>query len=124
MTGFLDRRRRCFSAPATGRAAHGALLLALLATGGSLSARTPQAGSATSESIWDRADALEQARRQVPAGATVLREFCNEIEVGMGNTRYRCSVDWRLAAPAGTPLPPAGPSETGTDPANGAPQGR
>ena len=69
------------------------------------------AGSATAESIWDRAHALEQARQQVPQGAVVTRERCQEIEVGLDNIRYRCSVEWRI------------PSEAGPDPANVAPPG-
>jgi hypothetical protein len=69
------------------------------------------AGSATAESIWDRAHALEQARQQVPQGAVVTRERCQEIEVGLDNIRYRCTVEWRQ------------PSEAGPDPANPAPPG-
>jgi len=58
--------------------------------------------------------ALAQARQQVPPGATVTREVCSEIEVGM-SPRYRCSVEWQPAAAA---------SEANPDPANGTAPGR
>ena len=83
------------------------LLTALLA----LQGPAAWAGSATAESIWSRENALDQARQQMPAGATVTREHCQEIEVGLGNIRYRCSVEWQS------------PSETGPDPAHLAPPG-
>jgi hypothetical protein len=77
------------------------------------------AGSATAESVWNRANALERARQQVPAGATITREHCQEIWVGMDNIRYRCSVEWQQPAAA-----PATESESSTDPAHGSPPGR
>lgn len=84
---------------------------ASLATALALAGGPAWAGSATAESIWDRAHALEQARQQVPQGAVITRERCQEIEVGLDNIRYRCSVEWRT------------PSEAGPDPANLAPPG-
>lgn len=102
MVGSVDRWRWA------GSAGRGLLLLGVLSGGAAL------AGSATAESIWNQADALAQARQQVPPGATVTREFCSEIEVGM-SPRYRCSVEWQPAAAA---------SEANPDPANGTPPGR
>jgi hypothetical protein len=89
-------------------------VVALTLLGALLALQGPAAwaGSATAESIWDRTNALERAREQVPAGATVTRERCQEIEVGLDNIRYRCSVEWQS------------PSETGPDPAHLAPPGR
>ena len=92
-----------------GSASRGLLLLGVLSGGAA------RAGSATAESIWNQANALEQARQQVPAGATVTREICSEIEVGM-SPRYRCSVEWQPA--------PAAASEANPDPANSTPPGR
>jgi hypothetical protein len=58
-----------------------------------------RAGSATAESIWDRSHALQEAMQQVPAGATVTDQRCQELEVGLDNFRYRCTVEWRSPAP-------------------------
>jgi len=88
---------------------------ALLAAGTGPGALAQATGSATAESIWDRGDALQQARGQVPAGAVITRERCLEIEVGM-SPRYRCSVEWQRHPPQ--------PSEAGADPADGPPTGR
>lgn len=75
-----------------------ALLCALgVVLAGAAPART---GSITASSIWDRDNALQRARDQMPAGATVTRERCEEIEVGMNNIRYRCTVWFEPAAPA------------------------
>lgn len=79
------------SAPAALVFSLGALLLAGPA----------RAGSATSESIWDRSHALQEALQQVPAGASVTDQRCQELEVGLDNLRYRCTVEWQ--DPAGTP---------------------
>jgi hypothetical protein len=86
------------------------LLTALLAP---LALQGPAAwaGSATAESIWSQENALQQARSQMPPGATETRHQCQEIEVGLGNLRYRCSVEWQS------------PSETGPDPAHLTPPG-
>lgn len=60
------------------------------------------AESSTAESIWDESNARERALQQVPQGATVSATTCESISVGMGNTRYRCTVTF-------TPAPPATP---------------
>jgi hypothetical protein len=60
------------------------------------------AESSTAESIWDESNARERALQQVPQGATVGATTCESISVGMGNTRYRCTVTF-------TPAPPATP---------------
>jgi hypothetical protein len=69
------------------------------------------AGSATAESVWNRANALERARQQVPAGATITREHCQEIWVGMDNIRYRCSVEWQQPPPLTSIPPPQQPNQ-------------
>lgn len=61
------------------------LLLPLLST-------SAQAGSATAESIWERNDARQRALQQIPKGATVTDTQCEEISVGNGDSRYRCTV--------------------------------
>ena len=66
-----------------------------------LSAR---AESSTAESIWDQGNARQRALQQVPQGATVTGTSCESFSVGMGNTRYRCTVTF-TTAPA--PLPKA-----------------
>ncbi len=50
------------------------------------------AGSATAESIFNRQATRQQAMEQVPKGARVTRTVCEELEVGLDNTRYRCTV--------------------------------
>ncbi|MFQ6537277.1 MULTISPECIES: hypothetical protein [Aphanothece] len=62
------------------------------------------AGSITSSSVWNRENALQRAREQMPAGATVTRERCEEIGVGFDNFRYRCTV-WFTTAPDPAPAP-------------------
>jgi hypothetical protein len=59
-----------------------------------------QAGSVTASSIWDKSNAIERARQQLPAGAVVTAERCQETEVGMGNYRYLCTVEFSQPAPA------------------------
>ncbi len=77
----------------------GCALAAALAT--ALAGAAPAlAGSATASSVWDRDNALQRAREQMPAGATVTRERCEEVEVGIGNIRYRCTVWFDPAAPS------------------------
>jgi hypothetical protein len=61
-----------------------------------------QAGSVTASSIWDKSNAIERARQQLPAGAVVTAERCQETEVGMGNYRYLCTVEFSQPAPAAT----------------------
>lgn len=58
------------------------------------------AGSVTADSVWDQNDARQRALEQMPAGSTVTGTRCEVISVGMGNDRYRCTVDYsREAAP-------------------------
>ncbi|MCP9929499.1 hypothetical protein KBY82_01730 [Cyanobium sp. AMD-g] len=71
----------------------GALLAGVLA----LLAGAARAGSVTAESIFDRQATRQQARSQVPKGATVTRTVCEDLEVGMDNTRYRCTVFYTTA---------------------------
>jgi hypothetical protein len=61
-----------------------------------------QAGSVTASSIWNKSNAIERARQQLPAGAVVTAERCQETEVGMGNYRYLCTVEFSQPAPAAT----------------------
>lgn len=76
----------------------------------SLMAGAARAGSVTGESVWDRNNARQRALEQVPREATVKRTQCEEITVGTGNTRYRCTVfysDPPARAPADPPAQPA-----------------
>ena len=63
------------------------------------------AGSVTASSIWDRTNALERARQQLPPGAVITREHCQEVEVGLGNTRYLCTVEFSDPPPAESSAP-------------------
>jgi hypothetical protein len=95
--------------------AHGFRLTgALLAGGLALLAVPARAGSVTAESVFDRQATRQQARSQVPKGATITRTVCEDIEVGMDNTRYRCTVFYTTApaspAPATTGQAPAAPA--------------
>ncbi|MCP9916177.1 hypothetical protein [Cyanobium sp. ATX 6F1] len=65
------------------------------------------AGSVTADSVWDRTNATQRAMQQVPAGATVTTTRCQEISVGMDNSRYRCTVEFTAAPvpPPGAPVP-------------------
>lgn len=77
---------------------------ALLAGGLALLAGPAHAGSVTAESIFDRQATRQQARSQVPKGATVTRTVCEDLEVGLDNTRYRCTVFYTMPpTPAATP---------------------
>ncbi len=78
----------------------------LLASGLALLAVPARAGSVTAESIFDRQATRQQARSQVPKGATVTRTVCEDLEVGLDNTRYRCTVYYTMTpSPAATPAP-------------------
>lgn len=89
--------------------------LYLVAVGiAALSALPPpaQAGSATADSIWDRKSALQRAMEAMPAGATLTRQECQTLEVGLDNIRYRCTVWWSdpvVNPPASQPAPAATP---------------
>ncbi|MBW4531306.1 MAG: hypothetical protein KME02_11540 [Aphanothece saxicola GSE-SYN-MK-01-06B] len=88
--------------------AHGFRLTgALLAGSLALLAGDAHAGSVTAESIFDRQATRQQAKSQVPKGATVTRTVCEDIEVGMDNTRYRCTVFYTTAPASPAPTAPA-----------------
>ncbi|SBO42379.1 hypothetical protein [Cyanobium sp. NIES-981] len=80
------------------------LLVSLTAL--ALTAPAAGAGSITAGSVWDRDNALQRAREQMPKGATETRNRCEEVEVGMNNVRYRCTVwyDTPPAAPTAAPM--------------------
>jgi hypothetical protein len=92
--------------PASARA-H--LLLAASLLAGSLVAGmaglvpAARAGSATASSIWNKTNALARARQQLPPGAVVTGEHCQEVEVGIGNIRYLCTVEFSPAPAVSTP---------------------
>jgi hypothetical protein len=69
-------------------------LLGVILLAAPLSAR---AESSTAESIWDQSNARQRALQQVPQGATVTGTSCESFSVGMGNTRYRCTVTFTTA---------------------------
>ncbi|MCP9771522.1 hypothetical protein KBY66_02590 [Synechococcus sp. Tobar12-5m-g] len=64
-----------------------------------------RAESSTAESIWDESNARQRALQQVPQGATVSGTSCESFSVGMGNTRYRCTVTF-TTSPGPTPKSP------------------
>lgn len=66
------------------------------------------AGSATADSIWDRKNALERALQAMPAGATLTKQTCETLEIGLDNIRYRCTV-WWSDPPAVAPAPASAP---------------
>ena len=72
-----------------------------------------QAGSVTAESIWSSGNARTRAIRQMPRGAEVIRTRCREFEVGIGNFRYRCTVDYEESPDENPNVPstPAGSPE-------------
>jgi len=72
-----------------------------------------RAGSATAESVWDRNDARQRALQQIPRGAPETGSQCEEISVGNGDSRYRCTVFFVdppvQAPPSGAQSNPAHP---------------
>ena len=62
-----------------------------------------RAGSATASSIWNKTNALARARQQLPPGAVVTGQHCQEVEVGIGNIRYLCTVEFSPPPAVGTP---------------------
>lgn len=64
-----------------------------------------RAGSATASSIWNKTNALARARQQLPPGAVVTGEHCQEVEVGIGNIRYLCTVEFSPAPVGTSPAP-------------------
>jgi hypothetical protein len=77
----------------------------LLSGGLALLPGPAHAGSATAESIFNRQATRQRAMEQVPKGARVTRTTCEELEVGLDNTRYRCTVFYTSepSAPAVSP---------------------
>ena len=74
------------------------------------------AGSVTADSVWDQNDARQRAMQQVPAGSNVTGTRCQTISVGMGNDRYRCTVEFQRGAEAAQPTPPAQPTSPAATP--------
>jgi hypothetical protein len=87
------------------------LLLLLLA-----GAAPAQAGSVTSQSVWGKSNAIDRAMQQVPAGATVTGTSCDEVNVGIGNYHYTCTVEFTEA-----PANPGGAASPAPAPAPGQP---
>jgi hypothetical protein len=85
------------------------MLLALCGLATALGAAPALAGSVTAESIWDKRNALQRAQSQMPAGSTVTRTECTEVNVRTGNYRYICTVFF-TPAPTGTAPTPSAPS--------------
>ena len=52
-----------------------------------------QAGSVTSESIWNRENALQKAKQQVPSERTITGQKCRTIQV-RDSDRYRCTITY------------------------------
>ncbi|MFM8935959.1 MAG: hypothetical protein ACKOE9_03125 [Vulcanococcus sp.] len=78
------------------------LLLVLLAA-------PAQAGSVTDESVWDRSNAIQRARSQLPAGASVTRTTCTAVNMRDGNDRWICTLDFTIPAPPPSPSAPSAP---------------
>ncbi|MEN9540041.1 MAG: hypothetical protein RLZZ459_132 [Cyanobacteriota bacterium] len=71
-----------------------------------------QAGSITTESIWDKKNAIERAQQQLPANATVTSSQCTVVNVRTGNYRYICTLEYTTA--------PAAPAPSSTSPSSGS----
>lgn len=101
-------------APASpGRCSRLRRLLLTFSTLTSLAAGPALAGSVTAESVWDKSNALQRARSQLPAGSTVTRTECTDVNVGIGNYRYICTLfftDPPAQAPTGAAPTPSAPS--------------
>jgi hypothetical protein len=80
----------------------GALLLA--------APQAARAGSVTAESIWDKGNAIQRAQSQLPAGATVTRTQCTEVNVRTGNYRYICTLYFTTAPAAPSSSAPSAPA--------------
>ncbi len=92
----------------------------VLLLGLSLAAGPALAGSITADSGMDKAGARQDAMEQVPKGATITRTKCQEIEIGMDNIRYRCTV-WYTKPPLVAPTPAPTPAQPpGSAPAPGS----
>ncbi len=96
----------------------------LILLGLTLTAAPALAGSVTADSVMDRSGARQAAMSQVPRSAIVTKTQCMDLEVGMNNIRYRCTV-WYSEPPlthaAPTPGPASQPSP-GPTPAPSSPQ--
>jgi hypothetical protein len=68
----------------------------LLLLAGVLLATLPPvaAGTVTRESSGTRAQAEARAAASVPRGATITDMSCQTLEIGIGNTRYRCTATY------------------------------
>ena len=92
----------------------------LMLLGLTLAAAPSWAGSVTADSVMDKSGARQEAMGQVPKGATITRTQCTELEVGMDNIRYRCTV-WYSEPPknppATVPVPNAAPVPGSAQPA-------
>lgn len=92
----------------------GSLLAGSLVAGMAGLVPAARAGSATASSIWNKTNALAWARQQLPPGAVVTGEHCQEVEVGIGNIRYLCTVEFgpapAISTPSSTPIPSAAPT--------------
>lgn len=65
-----------------------------------------RARSITTSSVWNKNNALERARQQLPRGATVTKERCDTVEVGRNNPRYRCTVWYDISPDFVSPREP------------------
>ena len=81
----------------------------LMLLGLTLAAAPALAGSVTADSVMGKSGARQEAMGQVPKGATITRTQCTELEVGMDNIRYRCTV-WYTEPPRQPPAPAATPN--------------
>ena len=92
----------------------------LMLLGLTLAAAPALAGSVTADSVMGKSGARQEAMGQVPKGATITRTQCTELEVGMDNIRYRCTV-WYSEPPknppATVPVPNAVPVPGSAQPA-------
>lgn len=96
----------------------------MLAAGLLLASQAPAlAGSVTAESIWDSTNAIQRATSQIPSGATVTGNSCQEVDMRGGDTRYICTVTYSSPPPAPAPTPatapgasPIGPGSIGPNP--------
>jgi threonyl-tRNA synthetase len=50
--------------------------------------------------------ALQTGMEQMPQGATIIKQQCEEIQVDFNLPRHRCTI-WYTDLPAATPTPPA-----------------
>ncbi|MFZ0407939.1 MAG: hypothetical protein WAM11_07515 [Cyanobium sp.] len=88
-------------------------LSSLILLGLTVAATPALAGSITADSVMSKTGARQDAIEQVPRGATITKSKCLELEVGMNNIRYRCTVwftDPPVNPPAAAPLPSATPA--------------